>query len=413
MKNFKAVSFTVIIIILAVNAYGRNPYTQKDVELYADPFDPLSKFKTNFKISAVDPEEILPGGPSKDGIPSIIDPNWVSYADAGTWLEDKEPVISVYINGQARAYPLQILIWHEAVNDVVGGVPVVVTFSPLSYSTIVYDRRVGKDILTFGITGYLRKLNTILYDYKTESFWQQITGNAIVGDLTGAKLIPIPCQIISFEQFQQAYPEGLVLSTDNQQYKDYGTNPYYKFDRFRPDPYEAYVVESSRHSSLDYYSLDGKDYDRQHDIDYEKNYTEEISPMERILVFNIGDVFYGYPYSFTFKQKVFNDEKNDVPFVIFHLDGAVSAVDERNIPSSKEIGSTGIFDRRVDGEILTFSYTWNTIMDQPTNSVWDITGHAIAGMLKGKRLKPIVHGNFFTFTWLSFHPATKLYVEQI
>ena len=144
---------------------------------------------------------------------------------AGAWLKGQEPVINLALNGEHRAYPIQILIWHEIVNDQIGDRPVTVTFCPLCNTSIVFDRRLSDQTLDFGTTGNLRHSDLVMWDRQTELWWQQITGEAIVGELTGSKLTLLPSAIVSFEAFRRAYPEGQVLSRDTGFNRKYGENP--------------------------------------------------------------------------------------------------------------------------------------------------------------------------------------------
>jgi len=185
--------------------------------------------KTDFSKSRIGWQEILSGGPPKDGIPSIDNP---SFKAAG---EDKElaandPVIGLEINGDARAYPLRILIWHEIVNDVVGGTPVTVTYCPLCNSAVVFDRRVPPHVLDFGTTGKLRNSDLIMYDRQTESWWQQFTGEAMVGNLVGTQLKLVPARLESFAQFKERRPSGRVLVPNDPKLRNYGRNPYVGYD---------------------------------------------------------------------------------------------------------------------------------------------------------------------------------------
>jgi Protein of unknown function (DUF3179) len=183
--------------------------------------------ETDFTRHSVRFDEIIPGGPARDGIPSIDDPTFVPVAQAG--LPDNEPVIGVMIGGDARAYPLRILIWHEIVNDVVGGVPVAVTYCPLCNTGIVFDRRVGERVLEFGTTGKLRNSDLVMYDRATESWWQQFLGEAIVGELTGARLTMLPSRLESFANFRERAPEGQVQVAAGPM-RAYGANPYAGYD---------------------------------------------------------------------------------------------------------------------------------------------------------------------------------------
>ncbi len=169
------------------------------------------------------------GGPPKDGIPSIDNPKFVSVASSND-LQPREPVIGLEIAGEAKAYPLRILVWHEIVNDTVGGVPVVVTYCPLCNAAIVFDRRVAGRSLTFGTTGKLRSSDLVMYDHATESWWQQFTGEAIVGEYTGRRLQLVPSRLESFELFSKRHPRGSVLVPNDPGFRDYGSNPYVGYD---------------------------------------------------------------------------------------------------------------------------------------------------------------------------------------
>ena len=185
--------------------------------------------RTNFDKTSVDFDEIFSGGPPKDGIPSIDDPAFVDVAEVSN-LPDREPVIGFAVGDDIRAYPLRILMWHEIVNDVVGGVPVAVTFCPLCNAAIVFDRRVDGQVLEFGTTGKLRYSDLVMYDRQTESWWQQFLGEAIVGDMLGTRLDMLPSRIESFANFRARAPEGRVLVPAFLSMRSYGDNPYEGYD---------------------------------------------------------------------------------------------------------------------------------------------------------------------------------------
>ncbi len=147
----------------------------------------------------------------KDGIPAIDTPSFFSVADVG-FLGDREPVVSIELNGDVRAYPLQILTWHEIVNDNIGGQPVVVTFCPLCNTALALESVLDGQVLDFGVSGFLRNSDLIMYDRQTETWWQQVTGEGIVGSLTGTKLTSVPAQIVAWQDFRDNFPEGQVLS---------------------------------------------------------------------------------------------------------------------------------------------------------------------------------------------------------
>ena len=163
-------------------------------------------WKTDFSKHSVPFDEISSGGPGKDGIPSIDKPVFITPEEATLDVGDHEPVVAVEINGEAKAYPINILVWHEIVNDTIGGVPVTVTFCPLCNTAIAFDRRLNGTVYDFGVSGNLRYSDLIMYDRQTESWWQQITGTAIVGELTGKRLTPVPASMVSFADLSQHAP---------------------------------------------------------------------------------------------------------------------------------------------------------------------------------------------------------------
>lgn len=195
-------------------------------------------FSTDFSKTAIDLDEIFSGGPPKDGIPSIDAPIF-QQADTIDWISDNEPVIRLEIAGTVRAYPLKILIWHEIVNDVIADTPVSVTYCPLCNSSIAFDRRMKGQVLDFGTTGLLRNSDLVMYDRQTETWWQQFTGEAIVGSLTGRELKMIPTRVVGFGDFKNTTPKAEVLAIPRPVRRDYGRNPYVGYDS-RSAPYPLF-----------------------------------------------------------------------------------------------------------------------------------------------------------------------------
>lgn len=342
-------------------------------------------WNTNWNKHTIDYDEILSGGPPRDGIPSIDEPKFISPDEAAPWLADNEPVIALEIGGDARAYPLQIVTWHEIVNDTIGDVPLIVTFCPLCNSAITFDRRVGSEVFEFGTSGLLRNSDLVMYDRTTESLWQQLTGEAIVGDLAGEQLTFLPSSIVSFADFRETYPDGLVLSQDTGYRRDYGRNPYAGYDRIGQSPF----------------LFDGAADDR-------------LAAMERVVTVSlenpsgqIEDV--AYPLSVLADVGVINDTLADRDLVVFHAIGTSSALDAAVIAEGVDVGATGVFDASLDGQKLTFMRDGDRIVDESTGSTWNVLGQAIDGPLAGKSLTPIVHGDHFWFAWAAFKPDTIIY----
>ena len=187
---------------------------------------------TDFTRCTVDISEIQSGGPGKDGIPALDDP--IARPLEAVKLDGREPVISVEINNRRRAYPLQILTWHEIANDALGGVPIAVTYCPLCNAAIVFDRRVDGELLDFGTTGNLRNSDLVMYDRQSESWWQQYTGEAIFGVRAGQKLRVIPARLESWQEFTDRVSDAVVsdvLVPSNTDRRNYGANPYVGYDR--------------------------------------------------------------------------------------------------------------------------------------------------------------------------------------
>ena len=340
----------------------------------------LFGWMTDFSRHTVPYDEILSGGPARDGIPPIDAPKFITPEAASKWLGDQEPVIAFELSGDARAYPLQILTWHEIVNDVVGGVPVTATFCPLCNAALVFDRRLDGVVYDFGTSGKLRKSDLIMWDRQTESWWQQFTGEGIVGELAGKKLTILPSSIISFSDFRAASPDGKVLSIDTGFSRPYGRNPYAGYDRADQPPF---LFDGD---------LDGR-----------------LLPKERVATFSIGEVDAAVPFSALEKERVVNYAVNGKDLVVFFKSGTVSALGKSSIKGSRDVGATGLFEARVDGRELTFRADGDRFVDNETRSVWNILGQAVEGPLTGTRLTAIVHVNHFWFAWGAFKPDTLIY----
>lgn len=338
--------------------------------------------KTDFARRTVELGEIQSGGPPKDGIPAIDRPRFVSPDAAKAWLEAKEPVIVLRLAGERRAYPLQILMFHELVNDEVAGQPVAVTFCPLCNASIVFDRRVEGRVLDFGTTGRLRKSDLVMYDRQTESWWQQFTGTGIVGRYAGTKLKALPSEIVAFEDFAASYRGGKVLSRETGFSRPYGRNPYRGYDRIDQSPF-----------------LFTDPVDRR------------LPPMERVLGVAAGGKQRIYPFALLDKTPVINAELAGVPYVILVKRGVASPLDAERIAEGRVIPAATAFERRLDGRTLEFRSVGGRTVDTATGSEWNLLGEAVAGPLKGKQLVPIESGVHFAFAWLAFNPASEIAAE--
>ncbi|NQW00221.1 MAG: DUF3179 domain-containing protein [Rhodospirillales bacterium] len=196
----------------------------------ASPYEWALAFpKTNFTRAVIDLSEIRATGAARDSIPAILAPKFQA-AESITGMGELEPVLRIEIGGEVRGYPLRILLWHELVNDTIQGVPVLISYSPLSSSAVVFERRVDGRPLVFANTGLLRHYNTVIYDQATESWWQQYSGDGVVGQWAGKRLQPIASRIQSFAQFKRSHAKAGVLVPSDPKASDYGQTPFVRMD---------------------------------------------------------------------------------------------------------------------------------------------------------------------------------------
>jgi len=332
----------------------------------------------------LDPDQILSGGPPPDGIPAIDAPTFQRVADVD-WLEDAEAILAVTIGGETRGYPYQILTWHEIVNDTVGGVPVAVTFCPLCNSGVGFDRRVDGMVLDFGTSGQLYASNLVMYDRQTESLWPQLTGQAAVGVMTGAKLEFVPAFPVGWSDFRDAHPDAWVLSRDTGHSRDYGRNPYVGYDT---DP--------------DRDPLFGAPTD-----------DDRLPPMERVIALEGDTETVAVLRSTVEDTGILADAVDNQPLVLFFTEGQASALETALVAEGRDIGTVAVFDPTVNGEALTFSKDDDRFTDEQTGSTWNIRGQAIDGPLAGEQLAGYPFIDTFWKSWVAFVPDTRIVDEQI
>ncbi len=370
----------------AANSGGPAPMVEPDPN-YQDALDDArfrtGEWQTDFSRHTVPYNEFLSGGVPRDGIPPLDNPQFESITDADSWLDDVQPVVSLEINGAARAYPLAILTWHEIANDTLGGVPVSVTFCPLCNSAVAFDRRVGSATLDFGVSGNLRHSDLVMWDRQTESWWQQLTGEGIVGAYAGYQLDLVPAQIVSWGDFKAAFPDADVLSRETGYIRSYGNNPYYGYDQVDQWPFLFKGLPDDR-----------------------------LLPMERVAALVLDGQPLAFPFMALEEERVVNYSAEERSIVVLFQTGTASALDKSRIAESRDVGSTGVFEAELDGQTLTFRVSADGFADDQTGSVWNVLGQAVSGPLAGKVLTPIIHGNHFWFAWAAFAPETEIYRSQ-
>ena len=324
----------------------------------------------------IDLGQIFSGGPPPDGIPPLEDP---AFEPAGEvdWLAEVEPVLALEINGDARAYPLRIMTWHELVNGTVGGIPVTVSYCPLCNSAVAYDRRVGDRILDFGTSGELFNSALVMYDRQTESLWSHYTGQAVVGHLTGTELDFIPVQTVSYESFLATHPQGHVLSVDTGYARSYGQNPYEFYD-------------SSSRPFL-----------------FRGPFDDRLDPMARVLALRDGGEGAVIPYDALAERRVVPFTFAGRDMVALYEPGTASALDSRLIAEGRDVGATGVFVRSVGGQSLDLSVSADGgFVNATTGVTYDILGRPSGS--GGTVLEPVEHLDTFWFAAAAFYPEAEI-----
>jgi hypothetical protein len=327
----------------------------------------------------VNPDLILSGGPPPDGIPAIDEPTFETADEVG-WLKSDEPVLSLTVEGESRAYPLQVMTWHEIVNDTVGGVPVAVTYCPLCNSGVAFERRVAGRVLSFGTSGMLYADNLVMYDRQTESLWPQLTGQASLGVLTGTELTAIPMGVVAWRDFRDAHPTALVLSRETGFDRPYGRNPYVGYD----DPDGGLL-----------FGLPGPSDDR-------------LPVKERVVGISAGGSSVALVRRSLESSTPAEVTVGGRTLVVWHQPGQASALDATTVSGGADVGTVAVYDPVVDRRRLHFDLAGKEFRDRETGSRWNVLGHATKGPLRGAQLPPYRHLDTFWFAWVTFHPATEL-----
>jgi hypothetical protein len=337
-----------------------------------------------FPEPLVDIDRILSGGPPPDGIPPIDDPQYTPASEVD-FLDDVEPVLVVEVDGEVKVFPVQIMTWHEIVNDTIGGVPVTVSYCPLCNSAITYDRRIdteaGEAVLDFGTSGLLFNSALVMYDRQTESLWSHFTGEAVVGVLTGTELETYPTSTVGWADALAAHPDAPVLNRDTGFDRAYGQNPYTGYDDVNTSPF----------------LFDGETDGR-------------LAAKERVIGIESGDDAVAVRTEQLGLHDVADVELGDEQLTVWRAPGTSSALDTAAIEAGRDIGATGVFERTVDGQLLTFSPAeeGDLFVDAETGSTWDILGRATGGPLAGTELTAVEHVDTFWFAWAAFLPDTTI-----
>lgn len=337
-----------------------------------------------FPEPLVDVSQIISGGPPPDGIPPIDDPKFLEVAENLDLYKDNAPVVALEIDGDARAYPVAVMIYHEIVNDTVGGVPVAVTYCPLCNSAVTYVRQINGNETTFGTSGRLFASALVMYDRATESLWTHYDGRAVVGMLTGTQLDVIGSPLMAWSEFRTTYPDGLVLDqTRTGHTRDYGTNPYFGYDDPDTSPF------------LFFGDLDAR-----------------ARAKERVVGVSIDDLHVAYSL-----QSLSGDaptvtslRHGDTDIVVLWTPGQASALEGPSVQFGRDVGTVGVFIPKAGDRELTFSANadGSGFVDAETGTRWSVAGVALSGELAGEQLERIPHLDTFWFAWSTYRPGSDL-----
>jgi hypothetical protein len=278
-------------------------------------------------------------------------------------------------------------MWHEIVNDRIGGEPVTVTYCPLCNTGIAFRRPIiDGDLLDFGTSGRLFHSNLVMYDRQTGTYWSQATLEAIVGPLAGRRLQFIPAQLVSWGEWRAAHPGGRVLSEDTGFDRAYGQNPYQGYDSPRND---------------DPFLFSG-------DAD------PRLPATEHVLGVDVSGRQVAFPYTelagdAVDGRSVAQTRVGGREVVVFWKRGTASALDQPKIAASRDVGSATAYDPRVGNRLLHFSAAPRGFVDDEMGSRWDLFGRAVAGPLRGSRLRALPAVDHLWFSWAVFFPQTEVY----
>lgn len=330
----------------------------------APPSSAPEPWRTDFErlAESVSLDQFVRALPERDAIAALVRPAVVPAATVD-WIADDEPVIAVERGGEWRAYPLQVLLWHEIVNDELGGEPTVVTFCPLCHTAVVFDARLDGEPLEFGVTGYLRRSDLVMYDRATESWWQQATGVALVGEHAGRHLEILPSSLVAWSAFSDAHPESGVIDRSATGHDlPYGKNPYPGWDRVERNPFlGAAQLESCE-------GADGC-----------------LDPKERVGVVSVNGETVVFPFrELAAAGGLAERQIGGAPVVVWWQPSVRTVLDNALIERSDQVGTVVAFDRRVGGEVLSFELVGEVLTDTVDGSAWRPLGEPISGV--GERL---------------------------
>lgn len=292
---------------------------------------------------------------------------------------DTEPLAVLSAGRDVRAYPLSILLWHEVVNDTVGGIPIAVTYGPYTDTPAAWDRRTAAGrTLTLEASGKVYAGSLLLTDRQTRSLWLQPTGVAVAGPLKGQALTPVALALLPAGRYRGLAADGTLIDPQTGFDRPYGRTPYRGYDGRRAAPPRLFLRSGDR----------------------------RLPPMSRVLaVPTAGAGAVAYPFDAIRRERLIVDGDR----VVIWVDGVASALDAPIVARGRDAGSAVAYERVVAGRLLTFTATATGMRDDQTASAWDLLGRAIAGPMKGQALRRVPAIRSFWFAWSALDPGIQVY----
>jgi len=313
---------------------------------------------------------IVSGGPPKDGIPSIDEPKYVSVSEADKFLEENDVVFVVDYKNNVKIFPQKILVWHEIVNDDVDGEKIAVTYCPLTGSAIGFKGKFNSIETTFGTSGKLVNSNLVMYDRATESYWPQILGVAVTGSQKGRTLEQFPVIWTRWNKARGKYPNAVVLSRDTGFIRSYGR-----------DPYGSYLTTNNYYDSGGaFFPVMAKD--------------NRLEAKRIVVGVKINNSELAIVKSKIAENKIANLFIEEMPIVVIY---------------DESLDTVRVYSRKLENRVLNFEINNGNIVDKETGSEWNVFGKSVNGVMKSKKLEPVNSFDVMWFAWVAFYPQTEIY----
>ncbi len=356
-----------IVLIVIVLGIGGGYTLLNDPQQEQIPNNPVTKELT-YPINETLLDELSAnrqsGGVPVDGIPAIEDPVYVDVSKADSFLADNDIVFGLIHNGEILAFPQKILVWHEIVNDIIGGEHVSITYCPLTGSSIAYRGEVASSNTTFGTSGELLNSNLVMYDRESSSFWPQIFSQAISGEERGVRLERLHVTFTEWALWKAAFPDSLVLSTNTGYTRNYDY-----------DPYGSYNVNTS------YYQQGGPYFPVMYEDD-------RLQDKQVVIGIDVYSAQYAVEKKYLREFKVLNLEVGSEKVAVFY---------------DEVLDDVRVFSRNLNGTSYTFYYENGGIFDQETGGSWSRYGTSLHGQLYS-----IDSFDVMWYSWFAFYPNTGL-----